>query len=154
MKYARELARATEAPARRKGVTPVTSASAATYVNGSHGKPSERTLKLLAAALDLPLWRLREAAGAPPGEAEPYTPPPEAARMNRRQRRAVDEIIRLLAGSPQLSEGSWTLGPGTEPAVEWVDDDQSGVAPPDRNSSATTDNAPDASSESTGNGVK
>jgi transcriptional regulator with XRE-family HTH domain len=150
----RELARLTEAPARRQGVKPVTSANASTYISGSHGRPSDRTLKLLAEALSLPLWKLREAADVPPGESEPYQPPPEADRLNRRQRNAVNTIIRLLASREPSPEGSHQLGPGTEPSLGWQSDDHTEVAPPDRSSSATTDSIDDASSESQGNGAK
>jgi hypothetical protein len=150
----RELARLTEGPARRQGVTPMTSANASIYISGSHGRPSERTFNLLAEALSLPLWKLREAADVPPGESEPYQPPPEAARLNRRQRNAVDEVIRLLTSRETPPEGSYQLGPGTEPTLGWQSDDQTEVAPPDRNSSTTTDSVDDASSESQGNGAK
>jgi hypothetical protein len=151
----RELARLTEGPARRQGVTPVTSANASIYISGSHGRPSDRTLKLLAETLSLPLWKLREAADVPPGEPEPYQPPPEADRLNRKQRNAVNTIIRLLA-SPETppDEGSHQLGPGTAPTLGWQSDDHTEVAPPDRSSSATTDSIDDASSESQGNGAK
>jgi hypothetical protein len=39
---------------------------------------------------------LRRAAGLPADETAPYTPPPESSRLTRRQRRAVDEIIRAM----------------------------------------------------------
>jgi hypothetical protein len=152
IKYGRELARLTEGPARRRGVKPVTSANASTYIKGAHGKPSERTLDLLADALALPSWKLRKAAGLAPGEPEPYRPPPEANRLNRRQRQAVNAIIHLLAES-RPADGSAMLGtPPEQVEVGW--EDQAGQAPPVRNSSDTQDSIDDASSESTGNGQR
>ena len=46
--------------------------------------------------LDVPLKRLRTAAGLPDELTTPYTPPAEASRLSRRQRLAVDEIIRAM----------------------------------------------------------
>lgn len=115
----RELARLTEIPAKRMAVKPVTSASASSLIKGAHGHPSERTLALLAEALVLPLWRLRRAAGAPAGEPEPYRPPAEASRLSRRERRAVDEVIRLLAGSGPLPEAEERLAEG-RPSVRYL----------------------------------
>jgi transcriptional regulator with XRE-family HTH domain len=70
--------------------------TAARYLRGSHGRPDEATLRALADALGVPLGRLRTAAGLSAELTAPYTPPPEASRLNRRQRRAVDEIIRAM----------------------------------------------------------
>lgn len=70
--------------------------TAARYLRGDHGRPDESTLLALADVFDLPLRRLREAAGLPSDETEPYVPPPEASRLSRRQRRAVDELIRAM----------------------------------------------------------
>lgn len=122
----RQLARLTEGPARRDGVKPVTSASVSVYTSGSHGKPSERTLKLLAEALRLPLWKLRQAAEVPTGEPEPYTPPPEAARLDRRQRKAVDEMIRLLAAAPQPQE---TEGQDERASIEYLGTETTAIHP-------------------------
>jgi hypothetical protein len=44
----------------------------------------------------MPLARLRELAGLQAGEPDPYVPPREAAQLSRRQRRAVDEVIRSM----------------------------------------------------------
>lgn len=79
--------------------------TAARYLRGDHGRPDEETLVALAQVLALPLNELRAAAELPAGETEPYRPPAEASRLSRRQRRAVDEIIRAMleqapAGKP------------------------------------------------------
>ena len=70
--------------------------TAARYLRGDHGRPDESTLVALAAVLGTPLAGLRAAAGLPSELTSPYTPPPEASRLTRRQRLAVDEIIRAM----------------------------------------------------------
>jgi transcriptional regulator with XRE-family HTH domain len=70
--------------------------TAARYLRGDHGTPDEATLVAFADTLGIPLSRLRAAAGLPSETTTPYTPPPEASRLTRRQRRAVDEIIRAM----------------------------------------------------------
>jgi len=49
--------------------------------------------------LNVPLRTLRAAADLPTESVEPYIPPPEASRLSRRQRRAVDEVIRAMLES-------------------------------------------------------
>jgi transcriptional regulator with XRE-family HTH domain len=73
--------------------------TAARYLRGDHGRPDEDTLLALASVLKLPLAPLRKAAQLPSEVTEPYRPPPEASRLSRRQRRAVDEIIRAMLES-------------------------------------------------------
>ena len=70
--------------------------TAARYLRGDHGKPDEATLVALADVLRIPLARLRDAAGLPSELTEPYVPPAEASRLTRRQRLAVDEVIRSM----------------------------------------------------------
>ena len=70
--------------------------TAARYLRGDHGRPDEPTLVAFATVLEIPLADLRVAAGLPAEQTEPYVPPAEASRLNRRQRRAVDEIIRAM----------------------------------------------------------
>ncbi|MGI8665546.1 MAG: hypothetical protein ACR2N4_05890 [Jatrophihabitans sp.] len=70
--------------------------TAARYLRGDHGRPDEATLLALAKVLRISLSRLRAAASLPAEVTEPYRPPAEASRLNRRQRRAVDEIIRSM----------------------------------------------------------
>ncbi|MCW2539557.1 MAG: hypothetical protein JWN95_1282 [Frankiales bacterium] len=81
--------------------------TAARYLRGDHGQPDEETLVAFSRVLEVPLRALRVAADLPAESIEPYQPPTEAARLNRRQRRAVDEIIRAMldpAGSRAGSE--------------------------------------------------
>src|SRR4051812_17704460 len=79
----------------------ITHDTAARYLRGDHGRPDEETLRAFASVLPVPLSELRSAAQLPAEETEPYRPPAEASRLSRRQRRAVDEIIRaMLEPSP------------------------------------------------------
>lgn len=73
--------------------------TAARYLRGDHGRPDEATLLALSKVLRVPLSRLRTAASLPAEETEPYRPPAESSRLNRRQRRAVDEVIRAMLES-------------------------------------------------------
>jgi hypothetical protein len=88
---ARALARA----AQERGHT-LNHDTAARYLRGDHGVPDEATLVAFADVLDVPLRDLRAAANLPTETTTPYLPPPEASRLTRRQRRAVDEIIRAM----------------------------------------------------------
>ncbi|HEU5270906.1 MAG TPA: hypothetical protein VFU36_13355 [Jatrophihabitans sp.] len=88
---AREIAR----QARQAGYR-INHDTAARYLRGDHGRPDEETLRAFAGVLPVTLAELRTAAQLPAQETEPYQPPVEASRLNRRQRRAVDEIIRAM----------------------------------------------------------
>lgn len=97
------------------------------YLNGKHGEPDESTLAALAAALPVELEDLRRAAGLSAERTDPYEPPDVAARMTTRQRRAVDEIIRLLVRAesdghdrtPPIGEDVSAESPeGTAPPTE------------------------------------
>ena len=70
--------------------------TAARYLRGNHGKPDESTLLALSKVLKVPMTKLRAAAALPNEVTEPYRPPAEASRLSRRQRRAVDEVIRAM----------------------------------------------------------
>jgi transcriptional regulator with XRE-family HTH domain len=70
--------------------------TAARYLRGDHGRPDEATLIALSDVFGVPLKRLRTAAGLPDELTTPYQPPAEASRLSRRQRAAVDEIIRAM----------------------------------------------------------
>src|SRR5947209_6495696 len=77
--------------------------TAARYLRGDHGRPDEETLRAFAHVLPVRLAELRAAAQLPAEETEPYQPPAEASRLSRRQRRAVDEIIRAMLEPPASS---------------------------------------------------
>lgn len=88
--------------------------TAARYLRGDHGRPDEETLRAFASVLPVRLSELRVAAQLPAEETEPYRPPAEASRLSRRQRRAVDEIIRaMLEPAPVIDLPGRR---GTEPA--------------------------------------
>src|SRR5258706_11061804 len=70
--------------------------TAARYLRGDHGRPDEVTLVALSQVLGISMTRLRTASSLPADSTEPYTPPAEASRLTRRQRRAVDEMIRAM----------------------------------------------------------
>jgi hypothetical protein len=70
--------------------------TAARYLRGDHGAPDEVTLVAFSQVLKVPLRELRAAANLPTETTAPYVPPAEASRLTRRQRRAVDEIIRAM----------------------------------------------------------
>jgi len=88
-------ARAVARAAQERGHT-LNHDTAARYLRGDHGRPDEATLVALADVLSVPLRELRAAAGLPSETTTPYIPPPEASRLTRRQRRAVDEVIRSM----------------------------------------------------------
>jgi len=88
---ARAIARQAQAAGHR-----INHDTAARYLRGDHGQPDEVTLRAFASVLPVGLAELRTAARLPAEEVEPYQPPIEASRLTRRQRRAVDEIIRAM----------------------------------------------------------
>jgi hypothetical protein len=96
--------------------------TAARYLRGDHGRPDETTLRAFAAVLEVSLQSLRAAADLPADETEPYEPPAEASRLSRRQRRAVDEIIRAMLDTSdhrviELGRRSRPAGDGVPSAV-------------------------------------
>lgn len=96
----RRSARAIARAAQERGYS-LNHDTAARYMRGDHGVPDEATLVAFADVLGVPMTKLRAAAGLPSEIATPYEPPAEASRMNRRQRRAVDEIIRAMVDTGQ-----------------------------------------------------
>jgi transcriptional regulator with XRE-family HTH domain len=89
----------------RRGGDRVHHGTVAKYLNGSHGRPGEEVLQLFSEVLQMPMPVLRQLAGQAPGEPEPWTPPGVANRLDRRQRRVLDELIYMLAGSAAREEG-------------------------------------------------
>lgn len=88
-------ARAVAKQARAAGFT-LNHDTAARYLRGDHGRPDEDTLRAFSAVLSIELAELRRAAELPDEDTTAYIPPPESSRLSRRQRRAVDEIIRAM----------------------------------------------------------
>jgi transcriptional regulator with XRE-family HTH domain len=96
-------ARAISQAARELGFT-LNHDTAARYLRGEHGTPDESTLQAFSTVLGVSLSKLRRAASLPADVTEPYRPPAEADRLNRRQRRAVDEVIRAMLQPTPASE--------------------------------------------------
>lgn len=73
----------------------------AAYWSGGHGKPSAATLDKLAQVLPtVTITQLREAAwNAVAAELGDYHPPSDARFLDRRQRQAVDELIRSIVAT-------------------------------------------------------
>lgn len=116
--------RAIAAAAERAG-HPIDYSTVSLYLNGKHGKPDEATLVALAAVLPVSVVELREAAGLPAESVEPYSPPSEAARLTKRQRDAVDEIIRLLVKAGEGDAPPMTFEGDPDPKVAALDLSQS-----------------------------
>lgn len=59
--------------------------------------PTPDTAKTIARTLGVPLTRVNEWIGFPNADVDvPYDPPAEATRLDRRQRKALDELIRSM----------------------------------------------------------
>lgn len=74
------------------------------YIGGRHGRPTEAVLAAFSDVLKIPIDELREAAGVPAGAESPWTPPSEANRLDLRQRRALEELIRSMVASEITAE--------------------------------------------------
>jgi hypothetical protein len=103
----RRSARAIARLAQERGHT-LNHDTAARYLRGDHGIPDEATLVAFSDVLGVPLRELRAAADLPSETTAAYVPPAEASRLTRRQRRAVDEVIRAMLepGSARPPSGS------------------------------------------------
>lgn len=89
------------------------------YQRGQHAEhPDEVTLQALADAFDLEIADVQAAANVPVG-AGPYQPPPEAARLSRRQQAAITELIMSMVeqgGSDGRQPGAEKSPEGDPPA--------------------------------------
>ncbi|UYG15801.1 hypothetical protein BRM3_09095 [Brachybacterium huguangmaarense] len=90
----REIARRAE-----KNGHKLSYASASVYMGGRHGAPTEAVLTAFSDVLNVPIDQLRKAAGVPTGTGTPWAPPVEANRLDLRQRRALEELIRSMVMS-------------------------------------------------------
>ncbi|WP_010549635.1 helix-turn-helix transcriptional regulator [Brachybacterium paraconglomeratum] len=77
------------------------------YLSGRHGRPTEPVLAAFSDVLNIPIHKLRAAAGVPTGAGDPWQPPAEANRLDRRQRRALEELIRSMVTSEADTEDEW-----------------------------------------------
>lgn len=74
------------------------------YLSGRHGRPTEPVLAAFSDVLNIPIDKLRAAAGVPTGDGDPWAPPAEANRLDRRQRLALEELIRSMVASETSGE--------------------------------------------------
>lgn len=96
----------------------------AAYWSGGHGKPSAATLDKLAQVLPtVSIDQLREAAwNATAAELGDYTPPSDARFLDKRQRQAVDELIRSIVATRGADRDADL--PATSPATTEDTEDQ------------------------------
>lgn len=87
------------------------------YFNGRHGTPSVQVLNALAKVLPVGLGQLYTAVGLSAGENEPYEPPIEATMLTRRQRLALDELIRSFVDTRGATHADQPPTPATPPAT-------------------------------------
>ena len=78
---------------------PISHSNVSRVLRGAALYPTEETLLSFASVLPVSITRLRELAGQPGGEQQPYVPPPEANRLTFQQRRALDQLIRSIVGA-------------------------------------------------------
>ncbi len=74
----------------------VANTSISKYLRGEPESPSESVLEAFCLALKIPMNTLREAAGTPSGELEPFVLPGRANRLNARQRELILHTVRVL----------------------------------------------------------
>ncbi|MCV7424390.1 helix-turn-helix transcriptional regulator [Mycobacterium yunnanensis] len=60
-------------------------------------------LDAVADFLKVPRSEARELAALPPGEGDPYTGPEESRQLTRKQRAALDELIRSFVATPRIA---------------------------------------------------
>ena len=80
------------------------SAPAISRLMHREGRQEDDTIVRVATTLGLDLDKAYGLAGVTAPEAKPYTPPAEAHRLNERQRKAIDELIRATVADLQEQE--------------------------------------------------
>ena len=86
------------------------SAPAISRLMHREGRQEDDTIVRVATTLGMDLDKAYGLAGVTAPEAKPYTPPAEAHRLNERQRKAIDELIRATVADLQEQEA----GDGSE----------------------------------------
>lgn len=106
---------------------PISRSAIAKYLRGEHGpRPPESTLEGLAAGFGVDLRELRRLAGRTPGELGPYVPTDESASLTRKQRDALDQLIKTIVsdrGGSSASTGEPDEKRG-RPTASAVEDDE------------------------------
>lgn len=99
----------------------------AKYFKPVHPRPGEEVLLVFSEVLNIPMPKLRSLAGQPAGESTPYEPPSEANRLDGRQRRVVNELIRMLAeakaGDGDVDRDAAPIG-GVDPLPAGASEDE------------------------------
>jgi len=88
------------------------------YLKDGHGVPTEPVIEALAKTLPkVTETQLRRAAGVQEGEPGPYVPPAVSARLSRRQRIAITELILSITESvvPLEDDNVRALHPPKQP---------------------------------------
>lgn len=76
---------------------PVTHVTVSRYMRGKHPvPPKQEILEAFAAALNIPIRELEEAAGAPPTQVEPFNLPAKANALNQSEREAILQLIDVM----------------------------------------------------------
>lgn len=75
------------------------------YLKPNHPRPTERVLMVFAEVFGIPITELRDLAGLPAGEREPWSPPEEVHRLSGRQQDALTELIRAIAAGQERGDG-------------------------------------------------
>lgn len=110
----------------RRGGDRVSHSQIGKYLKPTHPRHGEDVLQVFSEVLRIPMPKLRQLAGLPAGDPEPYLPPAEANRLDSRQRRVINELIRMLAetkagdGDDARSAASIAGQSGPEPSVAEV----------------------------------
>lgn len=99
--------------AHRHGVE-VAYTSIAKYLRSVPQTPSESVLEAFSVALKIPMVQLREAAGIPPGELEPFVLPERANRLTLRQREVILHMVRVLLNEEESPSATTDQESGPE----------------------------------------
>ena len=75
----------------------------AAYWAGGHGRPTAATLKKLAAVVDFTEKQLQEAAWNESAPLGPWVPPEESILLDRRVRKALDNLIKTVVAAKGAS---------------------------------------------------
>lgn len=76
------------------------------YLNGTHpSEPSDRVLRAFAAVFGTDVNKIRKAAGQAP-TADRFELPPEADTLNPDERRAISDLVRVMARQKKAGEGN------------------------------------------------
>lgn len=80
----------------------------AKVVHGQSKNVRDETVRSLARALSVDMGTIYELINKPVDYASPWSPPAESQRLTRRQRSALEELMRSMAEKPELKETPMT----------------------------------------------